>query len=103
MGVQHHDKLNWLQRSLPEGLVADSAWLEKHGYSRSLRTKYVAHGWLDRVARGAYRRPAPKPASDGGHETLRWQPAVISLQKVLGWPCTVVRTNTLRDARVRPL
>jgi hypothetical protein len=89
VGIQIKDKLNWLQRSLPEGLVADSVWLEKHGYSRSLRKKYVAHGWLDQVARGVYRRPAPKPSSDAGHETLRWQPVVISFQTLLGHPFTV--------------
>ena len=66
MGVQNQEKLNWLQRFLPEGLVADSAWLEKHGYSRSLRQKYVVHGWLDQVARGVYRRPVPKAPTDAG-------------------------------------
>ena len=89
MGIHNHDKLNWLQRSLPEGLVADSAWLEKHGYSRSLRQKYVAHGWLDQVARGVYRRPAAKLQGEAGQESLRWQPVVISLQKLLGCPYTV--------------
>jgi hypothetical protein len=81
--------LNWLQRSLPEGLVADAAWLEKHGYSRSLRNKYVAHGWLDQVARGVYRRPAPKLQKEAGQEGLRWQAVAISLQTLLGCPYTV--------------
>ena len=89
MGVQHQYKLNWLQRALPEGLVADSVWLEKHGYSRSLRQKYVAHGWLDQMARGVYRRPVPKPPANAGHEALRWQPVVISLQTLLDCPFTV--------------
>ena len=89
MGIQHHDKLNWLQRALPEGLVADSVWLEKHGYSRSLRQKYVAHGWLDQMARGVYRRPVAKPPANAGHEALRWRPVVISLQTLLDWPFTV--------------
>ena len=89
VGIQTQDKLNWLQRSLPDGLVADSAWLEKHGYSRSLRQKYVAHGWLDQVARSVYRRPVPKAPADAGHEGLRWQPVVVSLQTLLGYPFTV--------------
>ena len=89
MGIQHQDKLNWLQRALPEGLVADSVWLEKHGYSRSLRQKYVAHGWLDQMARGVYRRPVPKPPANSGHEALRWEPVVISLQTLLDCPFTV--------------
>ncbi len=89
MGIQTKPKLNWLQRSVPEGLVADSAWLEKHGYSRALRNKYVLHGWLEQVARGVYRRPAPKLPGEDGQQKLRWQPVVISLQTLLGYPYTV--------------
>jgi len=90
MGERRQDKLNWLQRSLPEGLVADAAWFERHGYSRGLRSKYVAHGWLDRVARGVYRRPAPRLETEGGGQTsVRWQPVVISLQTLIGCLYTV--------------
>jgi len=90
VGRQKEGKLNWLQRSLPEGLIADAAWLEKHGYSRSLRNKYVTRGWLDRVARGVYRRPTPKLQGEAGQqEVLRWQAVVISLQALLGYPCSV--------------
>jgi hypothetical protein len=89
MGGQRKDKLNWLQRSLPEGLVVDAAWLERHGYSRSLRNKYVARGWLDQVARGVYRRPTPKLQGETRHESLRWEHLVISLQTLLGCPYTV--------------
>ncbi len=71
-----------MQRSLPEGLVADAAWLEKNGYSGALRKKYVAHGWLDRVARGVYRRPAPELASEA-EKGVPWESVVISLQTLL--------------------
>src|SRR5262249_12040654 len=70
-------KLNWLQRHLPEGLVADGRWLTRHGFSTSLRSQYVAAGWLDQPARGVYRRP---------RGSLRWQQVVISLQALLGYP-----------------
>ena len=76
--------INSLQRSLPEGLIVDAGWLERHGYSRALRKKYVTRGWLDQVVRGVYRRPAPKL-----QESLRWQAVVISLQTLLGRPYTV--------------
>jgi len=55
MGIQNQDKLNSLQRSLPEGLIVDAAWLERHGYSRALRKKYVTRGWLDQVVPGRHR------------------------------------------------
>ncbi len=83
MGTQNKEKLNWLQRSLPEGLVADAAWFERHGYSGALRNKYVAHGWLDRVARGVYRRPPPQLPHDGAEKGVSWESVVISLQTLL--------------------
>lgn len=89
VGIQTQTKLNWLQRSLPEGLVADATWFEKHGYSRALRNKYVARGWLDQVARGVYRRPASTLQGKARSERLRWQPVVISLQTLLGCSYTV--------------
>ena len=70
-------KLNWLERHLPEGLVADARWMTRHGFSTSLRSQYVAAGWLDQPARGVYRRP---------RGTLTWQHVVISLQALLGYP-----------------
>jgi hypothetical protein len=89
VGIHKKTKLNWLQRFLPEGLVADATWLEKHGYSRALRNKYVARGWLDQVARGVYRRPTPTLQGKARSERLRWQPVVISLQTLLGCSYTV--------------
>ena len=49
-------KPNWLLRSIPPGMVVDAAWLTDAGYSTSLRSQYVAAGWLERPARGALRR-----------------------------------------------
>lgn len=83
MGTPKQEKLNWLQRSLPEGLVTDAAWLEKNGYSGALRKKYVAHGWLDKVARSVYRRPAPLLPEESGEKGLSWESVVISLQTLL--------------------
>ncbi len=90
MGQQKQEKLNWLQHHLPEGLVVDAAWLERHRYSSALRSKYVAHGWLDPVARGVYRRPtAQLAAPPADRESLRWQHVVISLQTLLSCPVHV--------------
>lgn len=83
MGKQKQDKLNRLQRSLPEGLVANAGWLEKNGYSGALRKKYVSHGWLDTVARGVYRRPAPQFSEEGGAKGVLWESVVLSLQTLI--------------------
>lgn len=66
--------LNNLDRELPEGLLAHSAWFRKKGYSRQLLNHYVSTGWLEQTARGVFRRP---------RGTLTWQQAVISLQTIL--------------------
>ena len=52
----------------------DAAWLGKRGYSTSLRSQYVAAGWLEQPTRRVYQRP---------RRTLGWQQVVISLQTLL--------------------
>ena len=90
MGMPTGSKLNRLQRDLPEGLVVDANWLERRGYSSALRSKYAAHGWLEQVARGVYRRPTALLSSpQKKDEPLRWQHVVISLQTVLERPFIV--------------
>lgn len=54
-------------------MVADAAWLERHGYSSALRSQYVRAGWLNSPARRVYRR---------GRGTLTWQQVVLSLQQL---------------------
>lgn len=75
MTTQKTASINRLERELPEGLLVDSAWLAARGYSTSLRSKYVAAGWLSQPARRVYTRP---------RGDLIWQQVVISLQTLLG-------------------
>jgi len=80
MAMRSDSKLNRLQQELPDGLLADAAWMEAHGYSSALRSQYVSAGWLESPARRVYRR---------SRTPLTWQQAVISLQTVLEYPLTV--------------
>jgi hypothetical protein len=80
MTEQISNKLNLLDRQLPEGLLVDSAWLEQSGYYGSLRHQYVASGWLEQPARGVFRRPRGQ---------LSWEQVVISLQTLLKHPSSV--------------
>ena len=82
MGSHTRGQLNWLQHNLPEGLVVDSAWLERHHISRQLRRKYVMNGWLLTLARGVYCRPT----SSEQPSSLAWQQLVISLNALLNFP-----------------
>lgn len=83
MGKQKERKINRLQHLLPEGLIVDAAWLERHGYPSPLRAKYVANGWLEQVARSVYRRPSSPLKAGDEDQKLRWQAVVISLQTLL--------------------
>ena len=88
MSIQKRTMLNRLQRLLPEGLVADAAWLTRNGYPSSLRSRYVASGWLQPVVRGVFRRPQHRPGLEDP-APLRWQHVVVSLQMVLERPVAV--------------
>ena len=89
MGYQKRSELNRLHRLLPEGLVADAAWFTRMGYPSSLRSRYVAGGWLQPVTRGVFRRPLHKPGLEEAVAPLRWQHVVVSLQMVLERPIVV--------------
>lgn len=80
MDIRSGSKLNRLQQELPEGLLADAAWMEAHGYSSALRSQYVRAGWLNSPARRVYRR---------SRGPLTWQQVVVSLQAVLTLPLAV--------------
>ena len=80
MAKQKRRLLNHLEHILPEGLLVDAAWLGKNGYSTSLRSQYVAAGWLEQPARQVYRRP---------RGSLGWQQVVISLQTLLDQSLTI--------------
>jgi hypothetical protein len=84
VGQKRH-LLNRLERELPEGLLADGHWFDRHGFSRQLRSHYLAAGWLEQPARGVYRRPRGK---------LSWQQAVISLQTILEYSPLIVGGRT---------
>lgn len=83
MKHQKRTMLNRLHRLLPEGMLADAAWFTAEGYPSSLRSRYVASGWLQSVTRGVFRRPLYRPGVDESVAPLRWQHVVISLQSVL--------------------
>ena len=80
MATRSESKLNRLQQELPEGLLADAAWMEANGYSSALRSQYVRAGWLESPARRVYRR---------SRTPLAWQQVVMSLQTLLDLPMAV--------------
>jgi hypothetical protein len=78
MGAQRHSRINQLLLALPEGFLADSAWIQAQGISRSSIRDYVESGWLERIGPRVYRRPGR--VANG---PLRWDVVVLSLQQVM--------------------
>jgi len=77
MSLDKENKLKLLYQLLPESVVAPSAWLTAQGYSSQLVYLYVKSGWLIKLARGVYIRPA---------SILQWQGVVLGLEKLLDLP-----------------
>ena len=59
----------------PRGTLAGYDWLKAHGVYRQLAVTYVKGGWLERVARGAFKRAG---------DQVDWTGAVYALQTQLG-------------------
>jgi len=78
MGAQRHSRINRLLLALPEGFLADSAWLQAQDLSRSSIRDYVDGGWLERIGPRVYRRPGQVANS-----LLRWDVVVLSLQQIM--------------------
>lgn len=80
MSLHFKGMINHLVEILPEGLLVDASWLESQGYYRSLRSKYVSSGWLEKPVRGVFRRP---------RGSLTWEQVVISMQTLLVYPILI--------------
>lgn len=80
MSARKEDKLKNVLEAVPAGFVVDTAWLEAHNVSRFLSRRYINSGWLERLERGVFRRPAPQPVR------LDWQTCLLSLQHIMQYP-----------------
>ena len=89
MGGQGRTKLQIVLEAVPAGFLVDSAWLERHGIGRRSTHAYVKHGWLERIHRGVFRRPAPNAA------TLDWKTCLLSMQHIMGYDVHVGSTTAL--------
>ena len=86
MSGQKNDSLKSLLEAIPAGFLVDSAWLEHHGIDRRSSYAYVQRGWLERLGRGVFRRPAPGSSATN---TLDWKTCLLSLQHIMHHPVHV--------------
>ncbi|MBK1651918.1 type IV toxin-antitoxin system AbiEi family antitoxin [Halorhodospira halochloris] len=92
MSRQKRDNLKRLLEAVPAGFLVDSAWLERHGIGRRSTYAYVKNGWLTRVHRGVFRRPAPNAPKTG---VIDWKVCLLSMQYVMGYDVHVGGTSAL--------
>ena len=74
-------RLKPLLDTVPPGFVVDSRWLRARGIDPRSIHDYVAHGWLEHVIHGVYRRPLPQ--SVHGYEGDSWGVILLSLQQIM--------------------
>lgn len=84
MTAQKTQRLNHILSRLPAGFIADSAWLQAQGLSRSSIRDYATTGWLERVAPRVYRRPLLQSGA-----SVRWDVVILSVQRIMGYPVHV--------------
>ncbi|WP_299736478.1 type IV toxin-antitoxin system AbiEi family antitoxin [uncultured Roseobacter sp.] len=72
--------------AVPTGYLVDAKWLTAHGIAYESFRDYVNRGWLERVYRGVFRRPAPTADKNN---TLDWETCVLSLQHIMGYDAHV--------------
>ncbi|HPE30180.1 MAG TPA: type IV toxin-antitoxin system AbiEi family antitoxin domain-containing protein [Parvularculaceae bacterium] len=82
MTQQRQERLKPLLDDLPPGYVADAAWLTGRGINRKSILQYEQRGWLEKLARGVYRRPdTHRDVTAAGD----WRRLVLSLQRVMDY------------------
>lgn len=83
-------KINWLmEHTLPGSLVLQP-WLTRHGIGYSLTQKYVASGWLSKLAPGVYVRPVA-----GTTRAPNWADAFEALTTQLNLPVHLAGLSSL--------
>lgn len=70
-------KINHLLRVWPQGTVALSRWLEKHGAYQQLVHAYEQGRWIRRIGHGAYVRAG---------DTVEWTGGLYAIQELRGLP-----------------
>lgn len=92
MNTERPEKLKKVLEAVPAGYLVDAPWLTSHGVAYETFRDYVKRGWLDRVHRGVFRRPAPNSSSENA---LDWKTCLLSMQHIMGYKLHVGGTTAL--------
>ena len=92
MDTERSHNLKKVLEAVPAGYLVDAAWLTDHGVAYETFRDYVKRGWLDRVHRGVFRRPAPNASKAN---TLDWKTCLLSMQHIMGYDVHVGGTTAI--------
>jgi hypothetical protein len=86
MSAGRSENLKSVLEAVPAGYLVDAKWLTEHGVAYESFRDYVKRGWLERLTRGVFRRPAPNASKSN---TLDWKTCLLSLQHIMQYPVHV--------------
>ena len=92
MSAPRSQNLKKVLAAVPSGHLVDAAWLTAHGVAYESFRDYVKRGWLERVHRGVFRRPAPY---DTTSSTLDWKACLLSMQHIMQYDVHIGGTTAL--------
>ena len=89
MNTRRFEKLKIVVEAVPAGFLVDADWLTAQNITRFHTRGYVENGWLERVARGVFRRPVPEGTP------LDWRTCLLSVQHIMNHKIHVGGTTAL--------
>ncbi|MHB0776034.1 type IV toxin-antitoxin system AbiEi family antitoxin domain-containing protein [Halomonas sp. WWR20] len=92
MGARKTQNLKKVLEAVPSGYLVDAPWLISHGVAYGTFRDYVKRGWLERVNRGVFRRPAPNAAKS---TPIDWKICLLSMQHIMRYDVHVGGTTAL--------
>ena len=93
MGAKRMQNLKMILNTVPAGFLVDAAWLTAKGVAYESLRDYVNRGWLERVSRGVFRRPAPNASATN---TIDWRTCILSAQHIMNYDVHVGGMTALK-------
>lgn len=97
MDATRSQNLKKLLHLVPAGYLVDAAWLVSQGFAHESLRDYVKRGWLNRIARGVFRRPLPSTAATPTSNSIDWKTCILSAQHIMGHDLHVGGTTALGE------
>ncbi len=94
MDTARSQNLKKVLDAVPAGYLVDAAWLVSQGIAYESFRDYVKRGWLERIARGVFRRPVPNMQVSN---SIDWKTSILSMQHIMGHDLHVGSTTALGE------